>query len=179
MQSINRHPMDELESLDAFEHFFEDELFDDSIDQADIYRRGNQRFRKNVLAEICRASNHPLRFLIVQRGSNCVWRSVRDRRIDAGHVTPVAILRQRGSTNERLAVQDRRLNRSMQATPIQVRNIRGIPVEANTARQWIRARLLSPRQWRQAIPSRGRRAFDEADDFFALGTSHDWMTHFD
>lgn len=154
-------------------------VWDDSIDYAaSPYRRHNQRFRRNMLAEICNDRNHPLSFLVQRGPGGCVWHRRRDRQIDAGHITPVAVLQRRGWQTERLAIQDRRLNRSMQATPIRVRAIRGIPVEQNTLRQWVNRGLLGP-QWLRARLSRGWQAFDDDDLFFAMGNSHDWLLEFD
>ncbi|MDF7811296.1 polymorphic toxin type 5 domain-containing protein [Hymenobacter sp. YC55] len=120
-------------------------------EQEEEYRKFNRQFRRNMAQTIANDGKHPLGFLIKDgKGGKPVWRSAKDRRVDAGHVTPVLTLSRRKHLTERLAIQDRHLNRSdgarMGATgkgsTIQVIDIKGVPVDVATARKWNAQKLL-------------------------------------
>jgi len=148
------------------------------------YRLHNRKFRREMATKIGSMSNHPLQFLVKQsKVGKWVFRTAKDRRVDAGHVTPVMTLRKRGSTTERLAVQDRRLNRSDGAQMgiagkgkrIKVLDIAGVPVDTDTVRKYIQMGLLA-RKWLIAKPHRGWKAPGNKELEFALGEFHDWVS---
>lgn len=115
------------------------------------YRKFNRQFRRTMAQTIAKDGKHPLGFLVKGgKGGKPVWRSAKDRRVDAGHVTPVLTLSRRKHLTERLAIQDRHLNRSDGArmgargkgSTIQVIDIKGVPVDVATARLWNAQKLL-------------------------------------
>ncbi|PJJ60173.1 polymorphic toxin type 5 domain-containing protein [Hymenobacter chitinivorans] len=115
------------------------------------YRRFNRQFRRTMAQTIHQDPKHPLQFLVKDgKGGKPVWRTAKDRRVDAGHVTPVMTLSAQNRTKEHLAIQDRSLNRSDGAkmgatgkgTKIEVINIKGVPVDVETARKWVEQGLL-------------------------------------
>jgi hypothetical protein len=157
-------------------------LFDPELEEE--YRRHNQKFRREMANKIGSVTNHPLQFLVKQgQGRKWVFRTAKDRRVDAGHVTPVMTLRKRGSTTERLAVQDRRLNRSDGAKMgvagkgkrIKVLDIAGVPVDLDSVRKYIQMGLLA-NTWLKAKSHRGWKAPGNKELEFALGEFHDWIS---
>ncbi|UOQ68151.1 polymorphic toxin type 5 domain-containing protein [Hymenobacter volaticus] len=133
-----------------------DELLGETLleierEQEEEYRKFNRQFRRTMAQTIAKDGKHPLGFLVKDgKGGKPVWRSAKDRRVDAGHVTPVLTLSRRKQLTERLAIQDRHLNRSDGArmgargrgSTIQVIDIKGVPVDVATARKWNAQKLL-------------------------------------
>jgi hypothetical protein len=151
------------------------------------YRRFNRQFRRTMAQQIHQDPRHPLQFLVKNgKGGKAVWRTAKDRRVDAGHVTPVMTLAARSHTTERLAVQDRSLNRSdgakMGATgkgsKIEVIDIKGVPVDVATARQWVEQGLLPASyvsdRYIQANKDKGWTANGEL--FYAVGLNKDLVS---
>ncbi|UOQ51423.1 polymorphic toxin type 5 domain-containing protein [Hymenobacter cellulosivorans] len=106
--------------------------------------------------------------------------------MDAGHVTPVMTLAAKGHTKEHLAIQDRSLNRSDGAkmgitgkgTKIEVINIKGVPVDVETARKWVEQGQLSAyyvtNRYIQDHKAKGWTADGEL--FFAVGLNKDLVS---
>lgn len=149
------------------------------------FRRHNQKFRKEMAAKIGSTTNHPLQFLVKKgKGGKTVWRTAKDLRVDAGHIVPVVTLKKRGWKTERLAVQDRRLNQSdggkMGATgtgrKIQVIDIRGVPVDLQTAKKYVEMGLLSQSVVNQAKTHKGWTP--DGEFFFALSESQNSIPQF-
>jgi hypothetical protein len=147
------------------------------------FRRHNRTFRKQMAKTIGDTPKHPLKFLIKQgKGGQWIWRTAKDRRIDAGHVTPVTTLEKRGHTTERLAIQDRTLNRSdggkMAATgkgkTIKVIDIAGVPVDVETAKKYVKMGLLDASVVDKADAHPGWKGDGEFS--FCMGEFHDWVS---
>jgi hypothetical protein len=139
------------------------------------YRRHNRRFRREMAAKIGSQINHPLQFLIKRIAGKYIFRRAKERRIDAGHITPVITLKKRGYLTERLAIQDRQLNRrdgaQMRVTGkgkrIQVLDIAGIPVDKSTVEKYVKKGLLAPK-WLRAKLHKGWKAPTDKELFFAI-----------
>jgi hypothetical protein len=159
------------------EYYLEPELEEE-------YRRHNRKFRREMANKIGSVVNHPLQFMVKQgKGRKWVFRTAKDRRVDAGHVTPVVTLRKRGYTTERLAIQDRKLNRSDGARMriagkgkrIKVVDVAGVPVDIDTVRKYVQMKLLNA-TWLKAKRHQGWKVPGNKELEFALSEFHDWLS---
>jgi hypothetical protein len=167
-----------------FEPVFESSFFPD-FESEEYFRQYNQKFRGEMLETIARSENHPLRFLIEKINGQWRWKRAKDRRVDAGHVTPVMMLKKRGYKTERLAVQDMSMNRRAGAIMrntgkskrIKVLNIAGVPIDQDTVRKYIGLKML-PKKFLNSPVHKGWTNKELQELFFALGESHDWAAYF-